>query len=148
MGSTYCLKARARDHLGNLGLYSAGRCTAIPLKADQVTYTGAWTKSFAASAYGGFYFRTTALGAKITQSGIVAQRISLVATTCSSCGSVKVYWNGLYQKTVSLTAATTARKQIIDLLAFSGTATGTLTLVTTSGQPVLVEGLAISKTRA
>ena len=72
----------------------------------------------------------------------------MVATKCSSCGSVKVYRNGFYRKTVSLTAATTARKQIVDLMAFSFPATGTLTLVTTSNQPVLVEGLAISKTRA
>ena len=149
-GSTYCLKARARDFAGNLGGYNVGeRCTAIPLRSDQLTKSGTWTKSSSSSAYGGFYYRTTALGAKVTRTGVVARRIALVATRCSSCGSVKVFWNGVYQKTVALTASGSVRKQAVELLSFATATTGTLTLeVSTAGKAVIVEGLAISKSSA
>lgn len=145
-GSTYCLKSRARDYAANVSSYTGERCTAVPLRSDQVTKTGTWTRHSLSTAYAGFYYRTTALGAKVTRTGLVAKRIALVVTVCSTCGSMKVYWNGVYQKTVALTSSTTLRKQTRELLTFPSPATGTLTLVvSTSGKAVLIEGLAVSK---
>jgi hypothetical protein len=43
-GTTYCLATRARDKAANVGAYSADRCTAVPLRADQLTYSTGWTK--------------------------------------------------------------------------------------------------------
>jgi hypothetical protein len=151
LGSTYCIKVRARDNAGNLSGYSPERCTAIPLRSDQIAYSSGtgWARASLSSAYAGFYYRTTTLGAKATRTGMVAKRIALVASRCPTCGSVKVYWNGTYQKTIALTAATTLRKQTVDLLTFAAPTTGTLTIeVSTSGKPVVIEGLAISKSGA
>ena len=37
----------------------------------------------------------------------MAKRIALVATTCPTCGSVKVYWGSTLIKTISLYSRTT-----------------------------------------
>jgi hypothetical protein len=145
-GSTYCWKVRARDQATNTGAYSSERCTAVPLRADQLAYTGNWAKSSLAAAYAGLYERTTSIGAKVTRTGIVARRIALIATRCATCGSVKVYWNGVLKKSVSLSASTTQHRVAIELLVFATTTTGTLTLqVATAGRLVGIEGLGISK---
>lgn len=54
------------------------------------------------------------------------QRVAVVATLCADCGSVKVNWNGVFQKSVPLTVSTTKRKQVVELLAFASPTSGTL----------------------
>jgi hypothetical protein len=80
---------------------------------------------------------------------VIARRIALVASRCSTCGTVKVYWNGVLRSTVSLKAATTQRRVVIELLSFAAPTKGTLSVVVaTTGKPVSIEGLAVSKSRA
>jgi hypothetical protein len=69
-----------------------------------------------------------------------------VATKCASCGTVKVYWNGTYKKSINLAASSTKRKQVVSLLSFGSVTSGTLKLVVaSSGKIVSIEGLGISK---
>ena len=82
----------------------------------------------------------------MTRSGVKAKSVALVVTKCKACGSVKVYWNGVYKKTITLTASSTKRKQVVSLLSFGSVTSGTLKLVVaSSGKTVSIEGLGVSK---
>jgi Tol biopolymer transport system component len=147
-GSTQCFHTRAADKAGNVGAYTTDRCTAIPLVASQLAYTGSWKNVTNASAYGGTYRQATATNASFTKTGVKAKRLALVVGTCSTCGTVKVYWNNVLKATVALTSATTKYKQIKAevLLSSSSVQTGTVkVVVSSSGKPVRIEGLAVSK---
>src|SRR5262249_3148619 len=125
-GSTYCFHARAHDHAGNVSAYTSERCTAVPMGASQLPSASNWTLKSSSAMYSGAYRTTTKLNASMTVSGVVGKRFELVATTCSTCGSVKLYWDGTYKKTISLHSSTTHHKVEIPLLTFKGVPTGTL----------------------
>ncbi|MBP1704533.1 MAG: hypothetical protein H6Q36_272 [Chloroflexi bacterium] len=59
------------------------------------------------------YLRSSTYGAKLTRTGVVAKRIALLATTCSTCDSVRVYWGSTLLKTVNLYSAATVNKNLI-----------------------------------
>jgi hypothetical protein len=147
-GTSYCFKVRARDKVGNVSAYSAQKCTTIPLLSSALTYSSGWTKVNNTNAYGGFYYKTTTHGATVGRSTITgAHSLVLLATTCSTCGSVQFKWNGTAVATFNLTSSTTKYKQAIVLKTFTTASNGTLQLVVTSaaGKPVYIEGLAVQK---
>jgi hypothetical protein len=145
-GYTYCFKARAKDHADNVDNYTSERCTAVPLKSDQVAYSSGWVAKSVTGAYKNTLRTTTKKDAYMSRSSIKAKRVALVATKCSTCGSVKVYWNGVYKGAVNLWASSTKRKQVVSLLSFGGVTSGTLKLVVaSSGKTVSIEGLGVSK---
>jgi hypothetical protein len=145
-GTTYCFKARAKDVAGNVDAYTAERCTAIPLKSGHMVYSKGWTAKSSASVYSGTLRTTKTKNASVTRTSIKAKQIALVAAKCGTCGTVKVYWNGTYKKTVNLAASTTKRKQVVPLLSFGSVTSGTLKLVVaSSGRIVSIEGLGVSK---
>ena len=143
-GQTSCFEARARDKSGNVSGWASPRCAAVPLRSDQLSYSKQWSKSAAAQAFAGFNFVTTAHGARMYRIGIVARQISLVVTTCAACGAIEVRWNGKVVKVVHLHSATTARKQVVLVASFPTAKTGNLTatVISPSGKPVHIEGLA------
>lgn len=146
-GATYCFKARAKDIAGNVDDYTAERCTAIPLKSGSLLYSSGWTAKAVAGVYTQTLRTTKKMGASVSRTAIKAKQVALVATKCASCGTVKVYWNGVYKKSINLTASTTKRKQVVPLLSFGSVASGTLKLVVaSSGKIVSIEGLGVSKT--
>jgi uncharacterized delta-60 repeat protein len=144
-GNTYCFRTRATDAIGNMSGYSAARCAAIPLRADELSYTGAWAKKFVPGAYGGFVMRTTTNGAHATRTNVKAERLWLVATSCPVCGRVRVTWNGTTISSFSLYSPTTVRNQRIPLATFASTQAGTLKVIVTSanGKTVSLEGLGV-----
>jgi hypothetical protein len=145
-GYTYCFRVRATDGHGNTSAFSGQRCTAIPLRSDQLTYSSGWSKVTVAGAYGGFVKKTTTTAKYATRTGVWAESLSLVATKCAACGSVKVTWNGATIKSVSLHTSSTARKQVITLVDFSSLRTGgtvKITATSATGKTVSLEGLGI-----
>jgi hypothetical protein len=77
---------------------------------------------------------------------VVAKRVAVVASTCPTCGSVKVYWNGVRVKTISLHSSTSRNRVLLGALSFSSVRTGTPKLVVgTSSRRVTVDGVAISR---
>jgi streptogramin lyase len=144
-GNTYCFRVRAQDGAGNLSAWSAPRCTAVPLKSSQLSYSAGWARHTLSAVFGGVYVSTASHGAKATRTGIRARHLYLIVSTCPTCGTVAVRWNGALLKTVNLHAATTRRKQVVDLAGFTGLRTGTLTItdVGPSGKPIIIEGLAV-----
>jgi hypothetical protein len=80
-----------------------------------------------------------------TVAGVEAKRISLVAVICPGCGAVSVFQGKKLLERVNL-AASTVQHRIIPIAAFGGARKGKVTVtVTSSGKPVLVDGLGISR---
>jgi hypothetical protein len=148
LGYTYCFDVRAQDNAGNTSGWSAARCTALPLRSDQLSYSANWTKRSDAGMFGGFAYVTKTHGAKMTRTGIVAERLSLVTTKCESCGTVEVRWNGTVVKTFNLYSRTTVRKQVLGNTSFATAQTGTRTVTNTSatGKAIYIEGVAVYNT--
>ena len=145
VGRTYCFSARATND-GVTGPWSSETCTAVPLDDRSLKESSAWNEVTGGALYRGTGLRTTKLGATASKADVEALRIALVASTCSSCGSVKVYWKGDLKKTISLKTANAKDKVVIPLLSFSSVKTGTLKLVvSTSGKRVQLDGLLVSR---
>jgi hypothetical protein len=145
-GSTYCYAARAHDADGMVSAWSGETCTAVPLDDRSLTRAGRWTAGTGAAYYNSTYLRSSTAGATLTRTKVVAARLALVATTCPTCGSVKVYWNGTLLKTVSLASATTVNQKLIVIKTWSTAHTGTLKIkVSSSGKRVIIDGVAIRR---
>ena len=71
--------------------------------------------------------------------------ISLVVTTCPTCGRVRVSWGLWGLRTVSLYSTTTVHRQVIRITRFDDEAPGETAVVTirvvSSGKKVQVDGL-------
>lgn len=147
-GYEYCFSARARDKVGNTSAWSTDRCTARPLDDRSLsTTTSGWTRAASSTAYAETLTRTTTVGAKLTRSAGAFRRVAVVATTCSTCGSVEVYVGSTRIGTVSLWSSTTKTKQTKSLPVLTSARSGTVTLrATTKGRSVQVDGLLLRKT--
>ena len=102
-GYTYCFAVHARDTAGVRSYSTAETCTAIPLDDRSLTRSSGWTAGTGDAYYRSTYLRSSTYGAKLTRTGVVARRIALLATTCPTCGSVKVYWGSTLLKTSAST---------------------------------------------
>jgi hypothetical protein len=147
-GSEYCFSVRAHDTQGNHSAWSAEKCTSRPLDDRSLAAaTSGWTRSTASWAYSRTVTRTTTAGAKLTRSGSYVRRLSVVATTCPTCGSVDVYVGSARVGTISLWSATTKNAQVKSLALFSSVRYGAVTLRSTkSAKPVTIDGLSLRKT--
>jgi hypothetical protein len=149
-GSTYCFSARGTDAVGNTGLFSTARCTAIPLNDRALDAAGGWHRETASGAYRGTFTRASVEGADLRSPNVQARRIALIATRAPGAGAVKVFFAGDLLKTVSLkpTAAQnstkTYRKQVIPIAVFGSRRQGVVKIVTVSNADVAIEGLGIS----
>ncbi len=145
-GSTYCYSARARDDQGLLSAWTAETCTAIPLDDRSLARSASWTAKKGSSYYLATFLRSSTRGATLTRTGVVATRISLLATTCRKCGTVKVYWNSALLKKINLRSGTTVKGKLIKVKTFASGRSGTLRIkVSSSGKKVLVDGVSISR---
>ena len=142
-GYQYCFSVRARDRAGNLGAWSAERCTSMPLDDRALSASSGWTRGSSSSYLFGTYSKTVKSGAQLTRSSVRGRRIALVATTCATCGSVDVYHAGVKLGRVSLYSSTTKTRQVKWLPLQSVTRTGTLTVRSAGTRPVLLDGVAI-----
>jgi hypothetical protein len=145
-GYEYCVSVRAKDKLGNLGAWSADRCFSRPLDdRSMTTATTGWTRASWSVFYYGTATQTTAYGKALTRT-VQGKRFFLVATRCSTCGSVAVYAGSKYLTTVNLAATTTQRQVLIGLPVQSTLFSGTLTFSTRStGKLVQIDGLAVGR---
>ena len=151
-GTTYCFAARSRAAGGAVSAWTDETCTTVPLDDGSTVRTGAWTAGTGAAYYKGTYLRSTALGARLTRTGVQFNRLAIVATTCPTCGKVSVYLGTTLLKTISLVSATTVNKKVIvvfttpELPTGSVLKTGSLVIkVVTSGKKVLIDGIVVSR---
>ncbi|KRE42787.1 hypothetical protein [Knoellia sp. Soil729] len=143
-GYQYCFSVRSRDRAGNVGAWSAERCTTMPLDDRSLTASMGWTRGTSSSYLFSTYSKTMRTGAQLTRTSVSARRISLVATTCSTCGSVDVYHAGVKLGRVSLYSSTTKVRQVKSLPLQSVTRKGTVAVRSTSTRPVYIDALAVT----
>lgn len=146
-GATFCFGVRARDAVGNISNYSADGCTAIPIDNLQLGASNGWTtRTNQTGYYLKSYDQSTRRGAFLESAPIKAKRISLIATTCDGCGTVRVYRGTTLLKTISLDASSTKKRQVIPVKTYSSVQSAkTITIeVVSSGKVVRIEGLGVS----
>lgn len=144
-GYDYCFSVRARDEAGNTSAWTAARCTARPLDDRALLAGTGWLRGTARGFYLNTYTATTATGRTLMRTGALLDRIALVATTCSNCGTVAVYVNGRLLKAVSLASSTTQRGVVITLPTFGYREASIVLRTVTSHKIVQIDGLGLSR---
>ncbi len=146
-GATYCVSVRARDTAGRLSAWTTATCTATPLDDRALARSAGWTARTGTGYYKGTFLKAWEFRASLSRGGLQAKGISIVATTCKTCGVVKVYWNGKVVATVSLYSAATVKRKVIPVATFSAVRTGTVTIRSWSDdKSVIIDGLVASRT--
>jgi hypothetical protein len=145
-GYTYCFSVRAHDAVGNISGWTIDRCTAVPLDDRALSASSGWTRATGSAYYASTVTVTASAGRTLTRSSVQARRLALVATTCSTCGSLGVYWNGHLVKTLSLVSSTTRYRQVLPVTTFSSVGSGTIVVKSLSSKKVYLDGLGISRT--
>jgi hypothetical protein len=146
VGYTYCFSVRAHDALPSVSAWSAEGCTTRGLDDRSLARSGSWTSGTGTSYYLGTYRRSYTNGAKLTRTGVVARSVFIVATTCPTCGTVRVYLGPELLSTVRLVTRTTRNRQVIPIAWFCTERTGTLTIkVVSSHRKVVIDGVAFGK---
>lgn len=144
-GYTYCFSVQAVDEAGNPSGWSASKCSARVLDDRGLSASSGWSRSSSSAFYLGTVTATSSSGRVLTRSGAVASRLALVATTCPTCGSVKVSIGSQSLGTVRLYSSTRKNKQIKVLPSFSPKSGTVKVTSTTTGKPVLIDALGITK---
>jgi hypothetical protein len=145
-GRTYCFSLRAHDADGNLSPWTTQTCTAVPLDDRSLAHSSSWTAGTGPAFYRSTFLRSWTYGARLIRRGVVARRIGLVATTCPTCGTVKVYLGATLLKTVSLYSPTRVDQKLMPIKSFYATHYGTVTIkVVSHGKKVIIDGLAIRR---
>jgi beta-N-acetylhexosaminidase len=138
-GTTYQFVVKAADGAGNTGGWSYGPAIE-PLLTQQfattVSYGGAWTVGFSSGYSGGSTRYATAAGAWASWT-FTGSSVGWVAAVGPGRGSAKVYVDGIYERTVSLYASTTALRRVAYALTWGSQGTHTIRIVVlgTAGHP-------------
>lgn len=145
-GYEYCVRARAYGLFGNVGDWSAPRCTARLLDDRAMSAGTGWARGTARGYYFGTYTSSKTAGANLTRTGTTVNRVGILATTCASCGSVYVYVGNTLVATWSLYATSTHLQQLLTTRAFTVRSKVTVTIrVRSSGKLVQIDGLLLRR---
>ena len=110
---------------------------------------GTWTRgtgSYATYDHGDWR-RATARGAALTGPVVRATRVAVLAVTCSTCGTVDVYVGSRRVGSVNLHSNRWHGRVVLALPRMSSAAYGALrVVVTSSGKPVVIDGIGASLT--
>ncbi len=145
VGRTYCMAARGTNQAGSVSLYSAPRCTAVPLDERNLSRTKKWKAVSSGSYYLGTGMRTTSKGAAMSKT-VLGKHVSLIVAKTRGGGSVYVYSGGRLVKRVSLAATRTLTKQFVPIASYTTARAATFRIVVvTRRKPVTIDGLAVSR---
>lgn len=144
-GLEACVQVRAHDRAGNASAWSS-RCVGRPFDDVSLVASTGWTRAKNAAYYSGTATVAQSLGRVLTLNGAVAKRIVLVATACSTCGSVSVYLGTRLIGTVILHSTTLHYQSQFALPVLSGPVAGTLTIRTTTAGLVQIDGVMLRRT--
>jgi hypothetical protein len=143
VGRTYCFSVRARDSAGNLSAYGPQSCVGYPVDERSMAASGAWTQLSSNVYYRATAMSSTTAGATLKLAATY-RRLFILATKCSGCGTVNVYFGSTLLKSVSLDATTTANKVVISVETSSTVKSGTVTLrQSSSAKKVTIDGLGV-----
>jgi subtilisin family serine protease len=145
-GSTYCFSTSVKDATAVPRPWGAEACTAVPLDDSSFRKRGLWKRKSGPGYYLGTFSVATKRGATLSLAGLEARRLALVATRCRGCGVVDVLLDGKRLKRINLASRSLHKLQVIQIASFPGVRHGTVLLrVTSSGKPVRIEGLGVSR---
>ena len=146
-GSSYCFAVRATDANGIKSDWSNPACAAVPLDDRSLVRSAGWTAGTGTSFYRSTFLRSTTSGARLTRANVDGeQSIALVASTCPTCGTVKVYWGSRLLQTLSLYSPTRVNRKLLPVRVQEGEYVypppATLTIeVVSSGKKVIIDGV-------
>ena len=112
-GNLVNFRIRGTDAAGHVGAWKAG--VAFRVKGSQetaATYTGTWALTADTDAWGGNVDRSTTLGADATIT-FTGRNLALIATKGPAYGSIDVYVDGTFWKTVKLNAPVLAKRVVV-----------------------------------
>ena len=142
-GATECFSVRAKNRAGQLGPWSPMRCTARPLDDGQATYVSrGWRLATSSSLYMGRQLGMWLNGAVWRLDRATVARVGVVATTCPTCGSVRVSLGTRVLGTISLTTRTVVYQNVLTLPPFrSASGPLTITVISPNGRFVWIDGV-------
>ena len=144
-GTDYCFAVRAVDYAGNTSPWTTPRCTALPLDDRAIGMSAGWVPGTGSSYWNGTITVTSTSAATAGRTGAELDRVGIVATRGPGMGTVAVYIGATQVGQISLAATATSYRNLILLPRFSyGTATVAVKVVS-SGKPVQLYGLAVSR---
>ena len=142
-GTTYCFRVLARDKAGNVSVPSTQTCTARLVDDPALKRSAGWFKVSGAGFDGGSASRTTKASVTLSLANVHARRLALRASTCPTCGSVKVLVGTTLVKTISL-VSTTKKTAVLFTITLPKAMTGTVRITTRSAKVVTIDGLGLS----
>lgn len=145
-GYSYCLSVRATDAAGNVGPWSAERCTSAVLDDNFVSGGSYRSSPLYSRAYAYGDISPLHYGEFRQSANVSARRIGVVMTTCPTCGSLEVWQGNIKLGVVSGYSATKAYRTVRWLPASSTYRWGQVKLTAvSSGKVAFFDGLVIGK---
>jgi hypothetical protein len=143
-GHTYCFRVSATNGAGLTSDWSQTRCTSLPRDDRDLTASDFWELETGANYYLGTFLLSARRGQTLTED-VTAKRLSLIATRCPGCGTVKVFLDAELLKQISLANETLKKRRVLPIANFSEERTGTVTIkIISRAKPVQIDGLGAS----
>ena len=138
IGAKYEFRVRAEDVSANTtwGPSAAAQATRSQETSTAIAYGGTWTRTSSPGASGG-YTRYASRAGRSATFKFTGRGVQVVAPKSAGRGSVKVYVDGAYVKTISLYSRTSLARQVVYGRNWTSNATHTVKLVVigTAGHP-------------
>lgn len=153
-GETYCWRARARDADGVVSPWTYESCTMLPKDDVVFTRSAGWSTVRGGRYYLGRASLATRRGSKLTLD-VAAGGLRILATTCPTCGAIRVYVDGESYEEISLFSSTTRDRSMVwrsdnGEVGFFGRDGGSSSRISikvvTDGRPVIIDGIVLSCT--
>jgi uncharacterized protein YjbI with pentapeptide repeats len=145
-GRRVCVQAQAKDPAGSVSAWSALRCSSTVTDDIQLGRSRGWTESFTPGWFHQSVARTTTHGAFLA--GLIrdVRRMGVVASTCSTCGTVALYVGSRKVGSISLHSSASRSRVLLMLPRLPSRLHGDVRVVVTSpsGRMVRIDGVAIS----
>ncbi len=145
--ATYEARIRARDAAANWSAWVVSapfRAALVDDRSATVKYTASWVKTSSSAAILDTLHRSTKLHAKLSHT-FTGRAISAVAPIGPGRAKVRVYIDGVYQKTVDLRRASTHNRRVIFTKAFASSGKHKITLEIVSAGRVQLDGFIVLK---
>lgn len=114
-GRSYYFRVRGWDEHGNHTEWAAPTAAAhVPVddRWSGLAFGSGWARKASSTRYLGTYTTTITPGAAVSARAETA-RFVVIGDTCSSCGQVKVYVDGVLRATVDTYSATSRNRQVL-----------------------------------
>ncbi len=135
-GTSYRFRVRAQDSAGNWSAWSEAaqpmRLYVVDDRSSSIAYSGSWARTTYAYAANKTLTRTTVPGSRATMT-FTGRGVALIAPRSAYRGSIDVYVDGAFVKTVILRTSPSASRQLVFAKAWGSVGTHTIQLRVRSG---------------